>query len=168
MPEAATWVVPSLINLPHTELTVCTPWPVHRLIWCVLSNITYVFEISLVQDWKVSVELWILLAPQCWTEGVIIISPSLGTHCCLLCCEVRVEKSAHIYVGAYWMVGHSTRGKKTTSDSEETHPSTMYTVWCSDSQKTHPMCSIFGAFHKKHILVRVLLFASEMHLKSSS
>jgi hypothetical protein len=57
------------------------------------------------------------------------------------------HKSAHIYVGADWMVGHSIRGKKTASDSEETHPSTRYTVWCSDSQKTHPMCSIFGAVH---------------------
>jgi hypothetical protein len=62
---------------------------------------------------KIVVELWILLAPQCWTEGVIIIS-SPETHWCLLCCEVTLEKSAHIYVGnkAHWMVGHSIRGKK--------------------------------------------------------
>jgi hypothetical protein len=73
-----------------------------------------------------------------------------------------------MYIGADWMVGHSIRGKKTGSDSEETHPSTRYTVWCSDSQKTHPMCSLFGAVHGKHTLVRVLLFASGMHLKSSS
>jgi hypothetical protein len=53
-----------------------------------------------------------MLAPQCWTEGVIIISPSPETHCCLLCCEVRLEKSVHIYVGADWIVGHSIRGKK--------------------------------------------------------
>jgi hypothetical protein len=86
----------------------------------------------------------------------------------LLCCEVRLEKSAHIYVGADWMVGHSIRGKKTASDSEETHPGTRYTVWRSDSQKTHSMCSIFGAVHRKHNLVRVLLFTSEIHLKSSS
>jgi hypothetical protein len=86
----------------------------------------------------------------------------------LLSCEVRMVKSGHIYVGADWMVGHSIWGKKTASDSKETHPSTRYTVWCSDSQKTHPMCSIFGAIHRKHFLLRVLLFASEMHLKSSS
>jgi hypothetical protein len=30
------------------------------------------------------------------------------------------------------------------------------------------MCSLFGAVHRKHTLVRVLLFASEMHVKSSS
>jgi hypothetical protein len=66
------------------------------------------------------------------------------------------------------MVRHSIRGKKRASDSEETHPSTRYTVWCSDSQKTHPMCSIFGAIHRKHFLLRVLLFAFEMYLKSSS
>jgi hypothetical protein len=74
MPEAAPRVVPSLINLHHSELTVCTPWPVHHLIWCVLSNITHGFEISLIYEWKIGVELWILLTPQCWTDGVIIIS----------------------------------------------------------------------------------------------
>jgi hypothetical protein len=133
MPEVSTRVVPSLINLHHTELTVCTPCPVHHLIWCVLSNIMHGFEISLVLDWKIADELWILSVPQCWTEGVIIIIPSPGTHCCLLCCEARLKKSAHIYVGADWMVGHSIRGKKTGSDSKGTHPSTRYTVWCSDS-----------------------------------
>jgi hypothetical protein len=66
------------------------------------------------------------------------------------------------------MAGHSIRGNKMGSDSKETHPSTRYSVWCSDSQKTHPTCSMFGAVHKKHTLVRVLLFTSEMHLKSSS
>jgi hypothetical protein len=64
------------------------------------------------------------------------------------------------------MVGHTIRGKKTGSDSKETHPSTRYTVWCSDSQKTHPMYSLFGAVHRKHTLERVLLFTSEMYLKS--
>jgi hypothetical protein len=44
------------------------------------------------------------------------------------------------------MVGHSIRGMETGSDSKE----------------THPMCSLFGAVHKKHTLVRVLLFASEI------
>jgi hypothetical protein len=56
----------------------------------------------------------------------------------LLCCEVRMVKSGHIYVGAEWMVGHSIRGKKTASDLEETHPSTRYTIWCSDSQTNTP------------------------------
>jgi hypothetical protein len=66
------------------------------------------------------------------------------------------------------MVVHSSRGKKTASDSEETHPSTRYIVWCSDSRKTHPMCSLFRAVYRKHNLVRGLLFASKNHLKSSS
>jgi hypothetical protein len=48
MPEASTGVVPSLVNLHHTELIVCTTWQVHRLIWCILSDITYGFEICLV------------------------------------------------------------------------------------------------------------------------
>jgi hypothetical protein len=63
------------------------------------------------------------------------------------------------------MVGHSIRGKKTGSDSEETHPSTRYTAWCNDSQKTHPMCSVFGPVHRKHTQVRVLLLSNASEIK---